>query len=111
MTYRYNLEFYLDGERPCIMTYKGSEFWGKLSANIPKEPLEPLEFFVKTYSENKSWWKEAILPFEFTNRIITTQFCVFPIYRLPISFIQSQYNINTYPSPQLQNLYNKYCVK
>lgn len=71
---KYEITEYPVGNNLCILT----DTHGKLSVNIPElaSVLGPGEFFVKTYSENAPWYKQALESpyFEDTGRVVNKNF-------------------------------------
>lgn len=78
---------YLLGDRLSIRAETGDgEPYGTLTTNLPDQPLNPGEIFVKTYSENAAWVPQVLknLPelFTDTGRRVKSGFVTIPVYQV-----------------------------
>ena len=124
--FTYKLDFYVEHYNPCIVVYHRDypgEVWGKLSINVPYIGCRFVldnEFVVKNYSENESWYEEALDPkyFQPTGQHVKLTHVTCPIYTLTPLFIKDQLELLYNPRTDifeadtpLWSLYNKYVEK
>jgi hypothetical protein len=120
-----SLKFY-DNFRPCIVALTNNnpplpEVYGKISINIPDKFLPPNQFFVKTYSENQDWARQALEahPEWFTDTkraAFLPHGGIAPVYELTNRFIAEQFELtynaksDIYEAEEpLWELYKLYC--
>lgn len=122
MNFLYKLEFYQTSRTPCILVFDAAnphELFGRLSLfSSTVSDLKDIEFVVKRYSENESWYMEALNPLFFQHTLkwayLLQVDC--PIYRLTNLFIKEQFEATYNPRTDIYEcndllfkLHEKYC--
>jgi hypothetical protein len=124
MNFIYKLEFYQTSRTPCILVFDADnphELFGKLSLFSPLAPsLQDNEFVVKRYSENESWYLEA-LNLEYFQHTLKWAYLLHvdcPVYRVTPLFIKQQFEATYNPRTDIYEcndilfkLHEKYCER
>jgi hypothetical protein len=122
MNFIYKLEFYQTSRTPCIHVFDADnphELFGRLSLFTPAAPsLQDNEFVVKNYSENQSWYAEALNRnyFYYTGKQAYLLYNTCPVYRVTPLFIKQQFEATYNPRTDIYEcndilfkLHEKYC--